>query len=138
MNLREKFLWEMGVSVISNNGDNNFAEPCPKGPCESWKAYNRIEMSLNHCWRISSNNYAPNWITVISTNSFFLPFRPNKQHFIHYDPLKGPVSPKGLEWIQNRFKHFCTISTNEKRSICFPVIIKGTPVQHFVTKKSIW
>ena len=32
MNLGGKFLWETGVSVISDNGDNKFVEPCTRGP----------------------------------------------------------------------------------------------------------
>ena len=37
VNIREKFPWEMEVSVISDNGDNNFVEPCWQ-PCDhTWR-----------------------------------------------------------------------------------------------------
>ena len=36
MNFWEKFLWELGVSVISDNEDNNFVEPCLRSPIRSF------------------------------------------------------------------------------------------------------
>ena len=43
VNFSEKFLWEMGVSVISDNGDDNFVEPCQS-----------VSFLFGQCWAVDS------------------------------------------------------------------------------------
>ena len=48
MNSREKFLLEMEVSVISDNGDNNFVEPCLPAVVTTVRFEGSHQRSLHH------------------------------------------------------------------------------------------